>query len=222
MKVKDLIWTEEDENMGLYPPSKPTFVGVSEGTHVATCYLLADLGMQDSERYGIKHQVHYLFEVPGERVEFTDHNGTIKEMPRTIGKTYNFTLTDGATLRKDLESWRGRAFTEAELVDPDGKPIFDITGPIGKPCQLAVVKAESGKPKIASIIGLPKGFQAPPVEHDIMIFDVDGDMSDIRVPKWIRESLQSPQPTAQTSRAPQNDSQDHASQDIPFDDDIPF
>lgn len=222
MKVKDLIWTEEDENMGLYPPSKPTFVGVSEGTHIATCYFLADLGMQDSGQYGIKHQVHYLFEVPGERVEFTDENGNNREMPRTIGKTYNFTLTEGATLRKDLESWRGRAFTEAELVDPDGKPIFDITGPVGRPCQLAVVKAESGKSKIASIIGLPKGFQPPPMEHDKLIFDANGDMSNIHVPKWIRESLQSPQPVAQTQPSAVGDSLGHVNQDIPFDDDIPF
>jgi hypothetical protein len=209
MKVKERLWNEEDETMPLCPPSKPAFIGVTEGTHIATCYLLADLGMQDSGQYGVKHQIHLLFEVPGERVEFTDDNGQQREMPRTIGKTYNFTLTEKATLRKDMESWRGRAFAETELMDAAGNPIFDITSVVGKPCQLGVIKNENGKSKIGTIMGLPKGFPQPPIEHELTIIDsaYTGDYS--HVPKWIKDKLNTP------PEPPVN-------QDIPFDDDVPF
>lgn len=204
--------------MPLCPPSKPAFEGVSEGTHVAVCSMIVDLGMQDGP-YGLKHQICIQFEVPGERVKYTDDSGVEREGPRTIGKFYNFTLAENSTLRKDLESWRGKSFQDSELMDPAGNPIFDISTVVARPCQLSVIKNEHGRSKIASIIGLPKGFPVPPLEGEAIIYDSDHPQNLSKLSEGMRKIIDAQQ--TQSVKVPE-DSMGHANQDIPFDDDVPF
>lgn len=216
MKVKEQLWDDREADMALLPPSKSAFVGVSEGTHVAICNMIVDLGMQDGGKYGLKHQILVQFEVPGERVSYTDDSGVEKEGPRTISKFYNFTLVEGSILRKDLESWRGRAFAPTELIDNDGKPIFDITTVIAKPCQLSVIKSEKGKSLISAIMGLPKGFPIPPLESEAIVYDGDNQANLSKLSNGIQDMIK------KGVTKPQAESASHANQDIPFDDAIPF
>jgi hypothetical protein len=223
MKVKESLWIEEDENMSLCPPSKPAFIGVSEGTHVAICSMIADMGMQETN-FGAKHQVYFRFEVPGERAEWTDDEGKQHTGPRSIGKSYTFSMNEKATLRQHLESWRGRSFTDNELMDADGNPIYDVSVVAGKPCQLAVVKSDKGNSLIKSIMGLPKGLTAPALEGPIIIYDRDHADNYDKLPKWMQEAIApySHSATPAKSEPVKNDSFDHANQDVPFDDDLPF
>ena len=90
-----------------------TFTPVPPGMYLARCYRIVDLGTQKSEYLGqIKNlpKVMLQFEVHGE-----DDAGkplvTAKGEPMSISKNFTLSLAEKATLRKDLQTWRGREFT---------------------------------------------------------------------------------------------------------------
>jgi len=93
-----------------------TFTPVPPGMYLARCYRIVDLGTQKSEYQGqVKNLKKFMlqFEVHGE-----DDAGqplvTAKNEPMSISKNFTLSLAEKATLRKDLETWRGRPFTEEE------------------------------------------------------------------------------------------------------------
>jgi hypothetical protein len=104
--------------------------------HLARCYRIVDLGTQKSEFQG---QIKYLqkvmlqFEVHGE-----DEKGkalvTSKGDPLSISKNYTLSLAEKATLRKDLQTWRGVAFT------PDQLRGFELKNILGQWAMLSVAK----------------------------------------------------------------------------------
>ena len=70
---------------------------------------------------------------------------------------YTLSLHENAALRRDLQSWRGRAFTETELAG------FDLKTVLGVPCMITLVHSPDGKyANIQAVAGLPKGMEAPP------------------------------------------------------------
>ena len=94
-----------------------SFTPVSPGMHLARCYRIVDMGTQKTEFQGqAKHlqKVMLQFEVHGE-----DDNGkplvTAKGEPMSISKNFTLSLAEKATMRKDLQAWRGRDFTPEEL-----------------------------------------------------------------------------------------------------------
>lgn len=95
-----------------------------EGLHQAVCVDVVDLGLQKGP-YGekfkveIRWQADILNERTGRRFE--------------LRKWYTNSLHEKANLRKDLECWRGRKFTEQEL---EG---FDLEKLLGVNCQLQVI-----------------------------------------------------------------------------------
>jgi hypothetical protein len=135
--------------------------------HLARCYRIVDIGTQKTEYQGqIKHlqKVMMQFEVHGE-----DDNGnalvTGKGEPMSISKNFTLSLAEKATLRKDLQAWRGREFTAEELRG------FELKKVLGAWCMLTVAKSTGNNGKeytnIMSInpvpaaikrSGLPKGF----------------------------------------------------------------
>ena len=112
------------------------FTPVPPGMHLARCYRIVDLGTQKSEFQG---QTKYLqkvmlqFEVHGE-----DEKGkalvTSKGDPLSISKNYTLSLAEKATLRKDLQTWRGVAFT------PDQLRGFELKNVLGHWAMLSVAK----------------------------------------------------------------------------------
>lgn len=112
------------------------FTPVPPGMHLARCYRIVDLGTQKSEYQG---QIKYLqkvmlqFEVHGE-----DEKGkalvTSKGDPLSISKNYTLSLAEKATLRKDLQTWRGVAFT------PDQLRGFELKNILGQWAMLSVAK----------------------------------------------------------------------------------
>lgn len=57
-----------------------------------------------------------------------------EEKPRIISKEYTLSLSDKATLRRDLESWRGQRFSDDDIYVVG----FDLQNILGKPCQITV------------------------------------------------------------------------------------
>lgn len=155
---------------------------VSEGTHLAVCNMLVDLGLQTSEVYkNTTRKVLIGWEIPGETIKTEDG-----EHPRTLSKRYTASLNESANLRQDLAAWRGRDFTSEEL------EAFDLRNIIGKSCLLNVIHKESnGKTyaNISSIMALPKGMEKGVLSGKPTVFDLDNDpLSAVEeLPKWIAD-----------------------------------
>lgn len=114
------------------------------GVYRAVCTRLLNMGMQETS-YGMKHQIHLAFEI--------DEN-MADNRPFLMMQNYTVSLNPKARLRKDLEAWRGRAFTAEELQG------FDLKTVLGKPLQISVVHSEDGKyANIGAMMPLGRGQQ---------------------------------------------------------------
>lgn len=138
-------------------PNDTTFAPVPAGNHVAVCYRVIDLGTQPSEFQGkksTKQKILISWEIPDEKME--------DGRPFTIGQRFTWSMSEKASLRKSLESWRGRAFTDNDFSQTG----FDIKNILGVGCMLNVVHATNGGKtyaNIASVAKLPKGLTPPPL-----------------------------------------------------------
>lgn len=134
-----------------------------EGTHLARCWRVVDLGTQYSERWGkSKPQVLINWELSDEHMS--------DGRPFNVGKKYTASLSEKSNLRKDLEAWRGRKFTDEEL---EG---FDISKLLGACCYLGVTHNETnGKTyaNVSSVMALPKGASKPDPSNEPVLFDID-------------------------------------------------
>lgn len=137
---------------------------VPEGSHLAICYGIVDLGTQESPWQGeIKHQrqCRVLWELHGEDADgnpLTLDDGR----PLSLSQRYTLSLNEKAKLRKMLVSWRGSDFTPKELRGYDMRTI------IGRPCLLTVthstkdgktyanVETVSAVPAALKKLGLPE------------------------------------------------------------------
>lgn len=151
--------------MGLtvFESSGTTFKSAPAGTHVARCIRLIDIGTQHGEYQGkptVRRQIIVMWELPDELMD--------DGKPYVASKFYTASLSEKATLRKDLEAWRGRAFTDQELAGFDTKAI------LGKPCMLSIVEKEGGNgTKIGGVMALPKGVNVAPHTNEPFAFDID-------------------------------------------------
>ncbi|MGE5436587.1 MAG: phage replication initiation protein, NGO0469 family [Syntrophothermus sp.] len=157
-----------------------------EGVHTAVCTQLIDLGVQYSEKFDKSaRKVLITWELPNET--FETQEGETKN--RMVWKEYTLSLGDKANLRKDLQAWRGKAFTEDELKG------FDLNNILGVGCQIQIIHTKKGDntyANIASIMGLPKGMQMDK-PNNLLSFDLD-DNNDYAVkfdgfPQWIKDKI---------------------------------
>lgn len=144
------------------------FKDASTGTHPARCVRIIDLGTQHGTYEGqpkVRKQILVSWELPNELME--------DGRPFMLSKFYTASLGERATLRKDLEAWRGKAFTSDELKG------FDIKSILGKGCMLSVVEKEKGGVKVGSVMALPKGLELPPAHNPLLTFDIDTWQDDV-------------------------------------------
>ena len=127
-----------------------TFTPAPEGTHQAVCVDVIDKGWLPNpfKEGSQQHKVDLAWQIDELR---EDGKRFI------VYKRYTASLNEKATLRHDLESWRGRPFTATEL------KAFDLETIIGANCLLNVVhKAGTKDPgktyaNIAAVMPLLKG-----------------------------------------------------------------
>jgi hypothetical protein len=163
-----------------------SFEIIEEGTHPAVCYGMVDIGEQKTNYNGEEKSADKIIIL----WEVSDATITIdgKEMPRGISKTYTNSLHEKAGLRKDLKSWRGKEFTEAELAG------FNLENIIGAPCLINIVHTEKdGRTyaNISSIMALPKGMPKPQMVNPKLIFNMDtATEADLKkLPEWIQKKI---------------------------------
>ena len=157
---------------------------LADGVYTAISSMLIDLGVQRNEKFDKDQRKFILiWNIVGEIVKIGD-----LEVPRTISKEYGFSLNEKSNLRKDLEAWRGQAFTEEELRG------FYLSNILNKGCQLQIINKESnGKSynNIAGIMALAKGMQVEQLE-ETLVFDMEEQESwnnYHKVPGWIKEKI---------------------------------
>lgn len=163
------------------------FKNVSEGLHPATCVHVIDLGLQvvkyDGEETD-KDKVRLQFEVHDENIEIDN-----EEKPMIIGKDYTKSLHEKSNLTKDLISWRGKHFTDAELMG------FELKNVLGAPCQILVTHATVGEKtyaNISSIVPYPKGVEKPVPINTLIHYDIDESNSDEvldTLPEWLQKRI---------------------------------
>lgn len=191
------------------------FEKAPQGVHVAICNLIADVGVQENKRYGKKqHKVYIRWELVGTHVEWVDKEGGKHEGPLTIGNYYTASLSEKSLLRRDLENWRGRAFTGAELEQ------FDLFNILGHACQIMVkhnVVGEKTYANITGVMGLPKGTPKPAAVNKLVKYSPTDAAQFEDLPGWLREKILVSMPTPKDKIPAQagGDGRD-------FDDGIPF
>ena len=191
--------------------SNADFEPLDEGTHLAICDAVIDVGLQTTPWGADQEQVWLRFEVPAERISFIK-DGLEVDAPQVVWTRYNKTLTKKANLRKDLEAWRGREFTAEEL---DG---FDLFSLAGKPCLLTVVHNQAKDRTFANVSAVTKilkGQQVPAMENDPIKFSPDDTDQFDDVPEWLQEIFKTrleypPEPE------PEPDERDFHDDDIDF------
>lgn len=104
------------------------FAPCPEGLHQAVCVDIVDMGEMDNKFNAGKkqHKARIVWQVDVE-------NHENKNKPFEVSRLYTVSLNEKASLRKDLEGWRGRKFTADELKG------FDLDVLIGVNCQVNVV-----------------------------------------------------------------------------------
>lgn len=127
---------------------KNEFHLVPAETHQAVCFGVFDLGLQKSSFQGQEKIQHKI--LIGWEIDCPIPSGEFAGKRMTIYKRYTLSLSNKANLRKDLEGWRGKAFTADELKG------FDIERLIGVNCMLAVVHNQSGEKTFANVSGVSK------------------------------------------------------------------
>lgn len=105
------------------------------GMHLGRCYRIIDLGTQKSEYMG---QVKYLHKVMlGWELHGTNDAGEPLKMkdgrPFAIFKNYTLSWSEKANLRLDLQSWRGKQFSQEEMRR------FDLKTVLGVWCMLNII-----------------------------------------------------------------------------------
>lgn len=150
--------------------TKPTsnYTPPPAGMHIGRCYRLIDLGTQpksyQGKPTGEARKIMASWELLGDdRME--------DGKPFTISKSWFLSMHEKATLRKDLESWRGKPFT------PDEEHSFDVSKLLGAYCLLNVIQEQGNDgslyTKIKAITPLIKGMPKPAAVNPDFIFDAD-------------------------------------------------
>ena len=140
--------------MPIYAKAGASFTPAPAGAHPAVCCDVVDLGDITIEYQGkakTQHKIKIVWQI--EELRADGH-------PHQIRKQYTLSLHDKASLRKDLEAWRRKQFTEEELRG------FDVEQLLDKPCLLNVIHREANGntyANVSAIMRLPKGMTAPNV-----------------------------------------------------------
>lgn len=159
---------------------------VPNGTHVARCYSMIHLGTQEWEYQGEQkrsNKIRLTFEIPSEMRDFGG-----EEKPMVISKEYTLSLHEKSNLRKDLESWRGEAFT--------GTPRFDLTDMLGGCCMITIThKTSNAGNKYSSVTGvskLPNGWECPEQINPSFVFNFFDNFNQEWLeeqPQWVQEQI---------------------------------
>ena len=157
---------------------------LENGVYTALSSMLIDLGFQKSVLdNNVRRKFMMVWTIVGEFIEVNK-----EQLPRVMSKEYTLSLNEKSNLRKDLQAWRGQAFTEEELQG------FDLLTVMNKPCQLQIINEEkNGKTynNISAIMAMPKGMTVEPLQETTVFITNNPETWNNweKIPKWIKEKI---------------------------------
>lgn len=162
--------------------AKPKVPPVEAGVYMAVCIGFIDLGEQYSEKFkNYSYKGMYVWELPGETVEI---DGETK--PRQLSKEFTISGSNKSNLRKFVESWNGKSYSDEEFME------FDLFDQIGKACQLNVVLNETKEyANVDNLMPIPRGFPAPTTDTKLIKWDMDAWNDEVfaELPEWIQDKI---------------------------------
>ncbi len=191
------------------PKSEPK-QQIEAGTYIARCYSMVHIGTNSFEWNGetkTSNKVRITFELPTELKVFKEGE---EAKPLVISKEYTLSLHEKSKLRPELESWRGKKFTDEEASD------FDMAKLIGVPAFINIIHNEKGYAEIATISKTPKGMECPPQVNPNMILDFNENWNEevfAKLPEFIKKKIQS----SVEYKALKGITDTISSDDVPFD-----
>jgi hypothetical protein len=146
--------------MPIYAKAGGNFTPAPAGTHCAVCCDVVDLG-----------EIQVSFQNKTKRQHKCALVWQISELmqdgrPFIVRRQYTLSLHERSSLRRDLEAWRCRPFTDEELQG------FDLESLIGIPCLLNVVQERrdgTTYANVSNVMRLPKGMTAPAVHGYVRV-----------------------------------------------------
>lgn len=174
--------------------SNKSYEPIPLGPQQAVCAFVEDIGTHEGSYQGkpiARRQVVICWELAE---TMTQGEGAGK--PFLVSKFYTLSLNEKATLRHDLNAWRGRDFTEEELKG------FDLESIIGVNCMLNMVEHKKQDGSVTQKIGSIM----PPMKNMQKIIPVN-----TKPPAWIQkkreESIEHREQPTCTSNATMSDDQ---------------
>lgn len=133
------------------------FTPAPEGQYAAVCCDIVDLGNVKSEYQGKvsqKHKIRIVFQLA------VDNPDT--ESPFLVSQWFTLSMNEKATLRKFMEQWRGKTYSETEIAHG-----VRIAKMLGAPALLQIVHATRSDKcyaNISTVMRLPHGMAVPAID----------------------------------------------------------
>ncbi len=142
---------------------KPKYETAPAGSHIARCYQVVDLGMQEhvSKQTGdrwMQRDVRITWELPLEQMK--------DGRPFSVSGKYKQSFYGSSKLLALLEGWRGKKF------DKDSLDNFDASKLVGQPCRITVVH-NGDYANVVSASPLGKGETCPPQINEGVCFSLE-------------------------------------------------
>lgn len=197
-----------ENNGGSYTP-------MAQGNYVARCYQMIEIGTVQEDFQGEKKtqkKVRLGFEFPTETKVFKEENG---EQPFVLSREFTLSMHEKSSLRKFLEAWRGKSFTDQEAKS------FDITILIGKSCMINVVHKESEKgvrANISSVGAMPKGLECPKQINETQLLSYDNFNINLfeSFPDFIKDKIKTSVEYKKMSGEADVEKSENSNNDLPF------
>lgn len=205
------------------------FERVAPGLHLARCYRVIDLGTQKTNTKGqikMVRQVTLFWEILG-----SDEEGKPIRMtdgrPFVVFRNYTLSWAETSNLRKGLQSWRGKPFSQEEMLR------FDLKNILGAWCMLNVIdspskdgqKIYSNVANITPVPGMIKQVGLPAPVNEAQIFT-------LQAPDWAifetfsqnlkNKIMSSPEYAKAKAPKPDFDDTGFKTNPVDLDDEIPF
>jgi len=156
------------------------YENLEAGRYQATCYKLVDAGTrEESYQDGPlrKRHIVYIYWEVTHKQEVDDGEEHWEEVrmadgrPFSASKKYTASLNENAALFKDLKSWRGRPFSDADLAG------FELPKVLGVTAELEMIKQNkdevNGRVKVEGVYKPEGGMKKVDTSNELQCFDID-------------------------------------------------